>query len=111
MRPIYSLFFDLLTDPLGLPINPIWEYVILLVIGEMAFRIAWDASPGGFGGSTIHWLVRIIVFAVIWAVTYAAIAIGQFIVVHWIPIMCIIGGLVVVTISIGLAYKHRTQEI
>jgi CHASE2 domain-containing sensor protein len=104
------LFFDLLTDPLGLPINPIWEYVILLVIGEMAFRIAWDASPGGFGGSTIHWLVRIIVFAVIWAVTYAAIAIGQFVVAHWIPIMCIIGGLVVVSISIVLVQKHRIQE-
>lgn len=111
MRPIYSLFFDLLTDPLGLPIEPLWEYVILLVIGEIAFRIAWEASPGGFGGSTIHWFVRIIAFAVMWAVTYAVIAVGQFVIAHWIPIVCIAGGLAVLGIAVALIYKHKTQRI
>ena len=29
-----KLFYTLLTDPLGLPIEPLWEYVILLIVGE-----------------------------------------------------------------------------
>ena len=111
MRPIYSFIFDLLTDPLSLPISPLWEYVILLIIAEIAFQIAWNATPGGYGGSTIHWFVRIIVFAGMWAVPYAVIAMGQFVWAHWIPIVCIIGGLVAVSISIGLKHKHRKQEI
>ena len=102
MRPIYSFIFERLTDPLTLPISPLWEYVILLVIGEIAFRIAWEASPGGFGGSTIHWFVRIIAFAVMWAVTYAVIAVGQFVIAHWIPIVCIAGALPVVGISAAM---------
>lgn len=80
MKPIYSILFDILTDPLGLPISPIWEYLILLGISEIAFRIAREASPGGFGGSTIHWTVRIIAFIVMWAIAYAVIWIGKFVV-------------------------------
>lgn len=110
MRPIYSLFFDLLTDPLGLPIHPLWEYIILLVIGEIAFQIAWNASPGGFGGSTIHWFVRIIAFALMWAVTYAVIAVGQFIIAHWIPIVCIIAALVLIGIFTTIILRHRTPK-
>ena len=110
MRPIYSLFFDLLTDPLGLPIHPLWEYVILLVIGGIAFRIAWEASPGGFGGSTIHWFVRIIAFVAIWAVTYAVITVGKFVIAHWIPIVCIIGGLAIVGITTAIILNRKEQS-
>jgi CHASE2 domain-containing sensor protein len=111
LRPIYSLIFDLLTDPLTLPIHPIWEYVILLILGKIAFKIAWEASPGGFFGSTIHWFVRAVAMVAIWAVTYAVIVAGQFVIAHWIPIVCIIGGLVVVGISAALIYWHRNKTV
>ena len=110
MRPIYSFIFERLTDPLTLPINPLWEYVILLIIGKIAFKIAWDASPGGFFGSTIHWSVRAIAMVAIWAVTYAVIVAGQFVIVHWIPIVCIAGGLAVLGISIAMAYRYKTHQ-
>ena len=70
MRPIFSFIFELITDPLALPISPLWEYLILLVLGEIAFRIAWEASPGGFGGSAIHWFVCAIAFVAMWAAAY-----------------------------------------
>lgn len=110
MRPIYSFIFERLTDPLTLPINPLWEYVILLVIGKIAFKIAWDASPGGFFGSTIHWSVRAIAMVAIWAVTYAVIVAGQFVIAHWIPIVCIAGGLTVLGISIAMAHRYKTHQ-
>ena len=63
-----KFLFELLTDPLSLPINPLYEYIILGIIGIIAFKIAWEISPGGKMGSLIHWSVRLIVFAILWAV-------------------------------------------
>ena len=74
---MFKLFFEILTDPLGLPINALWEYLILAIINVVAFNIAWDASPGGTWGSTIHWAVRLVAFVIIWAVTYGIIALAK----------------------------------
>lgn len=62
---MFKLIFEILTDPLGLPINALCEYLILAIINAVAFKIGWEASPGGFGGSAIHWAVRLIAFVVI----------------------------------------------
>lgn len=59
---MYKLIFELLTDPLGLPINDLWEYLILLIIGAISFSVGWEVSPGGRFGSIIHWCVRLIAF-------------------------------------------------
>jgi hypothetical protein len=91
-----KLLFTLLTDPLGLPIHVLWEYVILTVINEIAYRIAWDASPGGLGGSTIHWIVRAISFVIMWAVTYFVISVVKWIFTHWVLIVCIIGAVLLI---------------
>lgn len=71
--------FDLLTSPLGLPVNPLLEYVILAVVGGIAYRIAF-AKVGEisleFGISNsglmsiLHWIIRIIAFVPIWAMLY-----------------------------------------
>ena len=101
--------FTILTDPLGLPINALWEYLILLVLNEIAYRIAWEASPGGFGGSTIHWFVRAIAFVIMWAVTYAVIAVVKWIFVHWVLIVCILGAALLIAgiITIIVLRKNR----
>lgn len=111
MKPIFSFIFELITDPLALPISPLWEYLILLVLGEIAYRIAWKASPGGFGGSAIHWFVRAIAFIAMWAVTYAIIAAAQFVIAHWIPIVCIICGLALVGVILLIIIKRRAPAV
>ncbi len=87
-----KIIFEILTEPLGLPIDAVWEYLILLVIESIAFYIAWDASPGGKWGSEIHWGVKLIAFVMIWAVTYAIIAAVKWIFSNWVLVLCIIGG-------------------
>ena len=74
---IFKLIFEILTDPLGLPINALWEYLILAIINVVAFKIGWDASPGGTWGSAIHWAVRLVAFVIIWAITYGIIALAK----------------------------------
>lgn len=52
LKILYTIF----TDPLGLPIAPVWEFVILLIVGEIVHEIAYWVSPGGTFGSLIYWI-------------------------------------------------------
>ena len=74
--------FDILVDPLSLSLSPIWEWIILLIIGEIAYNVAFrfvgDMYGGGWiqtsiGGSIIHWIIRLLVYFFAWFVTETAI--------------------------------------
>lgn len=43
MREIFSFIFGKFTDPLGLPIEWYWEWIILADIGFTAYIIAYKA--------------------------------------------------------------------
>ena len=101
-----KLFYTLLTDPLGLPIEPLWEYVILLIVGEIVHEIAWNASPGGTFGSLIYWVTKLIAFVAIWAALYAIIATVEFVIAHWIW-FAIGAAIIVVTV---IAYTTWNQK-
>ena len=77
-------FYTIITNPLGLPISPIWEYLFLLVVGEIVHEIAWNVSPGGEFGSFIYWITKPLAFVAIWAILYGIISAIKFIVAHWI---------------------------
>ena len=46
-----KILFDIATNPLGLPIDAVWEYLVLAVIGAIAFVAGWAVSEGGEFGS------------------------------------------------------------
>ena len=95
-----KLFYTLLTDPLGLPIEPLWEFVILLIVGEIVHEIAWKASPGGTFGSLIYWATKLLAFVIIWAALYAIIATIQFIIAYWVWFA--IGAAVLIAVVVAL---------
>lgn len=72
----------MLTDPLTLPISPLWEYLILLILGVIAFKIGWYISPGGALGSVTHWIVRFFALIALWAITYWTIVAVQWILIN-----------------------------
>ena len=113
MRQILSFLFDRLTDPLGLPIHPFWEYLILLAIGGIAYLVAYSfvgdlynngSIQLGCTGSIIHWIIRFTVFLIIWAVTYFIIWLVRAISAHWVLILCILGGIVLLC---GITFATR----
>lgn len=64
---MFKFIFDLITEPLGLPIEWYYEWIILLVIGEMAYRVAYNkvgvlyqsgSISGKSAGSFFHWIIR-----------------------------------------------------
>lgn len=103
-----KLFYTLLTDPLGLPIEPLGEYIILLLVGEIVHEIAFYVSPGGTFGSLIYWVTKLIAFAAIWAVLYAVIAVIKFIITHWIWFA--IGGGVLLAAAVGLIIYAKVSD-
>ena len=114
MREVLSFLFDRITDPLGLPIAWYWEWIILAVIELAAFAIAFRAVgnlyadgmiSGSTAGSVLHWIIRPIVFVVIWAVTYFVIWLAKLIFAHWLLIVSILGG-ILVTAAIILSLIH-----
>ena len=108
---MYKFIFEIITDPLGLPIPVIWEYVILFLLNEIAFRIAWNASPGGKWGSEIHWAIRIPTFIVLWGITYGVINIVKWLWTNWVLVLSILGGIIalagILTIGILSVNKNR----
>ena len=115
MGDILSWLFDLATDPLGLPLEAWKEWIVLLVISELAYWIAFglvgrlysnNILEGRTQGSLAHWIIRGIVFVIMWAVTYAAIVVYRFVLANWIWIVSVIG---VVGIVIAMFFVIRAK--
>ena len=121
MSAIFKFLFERATDPLGLPINTLYEYIILAVIGAVAYGIAYskvgDMYHGGLisgrtEGSFFHWLIRLILFVLL---AYGAIQGYYFMIANWQIILMIAGGVAgaamlctLVVTAMRFFKKHRT---
>ena len=114
-----KLLFDFLTSPLGLPISPIYEWLILFIIGEIAFRVAFravgelydaDFISGRSIGSIIHWSIRLVIFVAFWAVAYGVIAVAKFVIANKDAIILIcVYALCMAPVIIAAAYRGRGE--
>lgn len=77
-----NFIFDVLKDPLGLPVHDLWEYGILALIGIAAFAVGWEVSSGGTFGWIMYWVARLLAFFVLWAVAYILLAAVQWVLAH-----------------------------
>ena len=55
---------------------------------------------GSTSGSFFHWLIRLILFVILWAVTYGIIAAVKLLTDNWVLVLSILGGVVAV---VGIA--------
>ena len=124
MNIIFKFMFERLTDPLGLPINALYEYIILTVIGAVAYGIAYSTVGdmyhislicGRTEGSFFHWLIRLVIFVGLWLLTYGAIQGYYFVTSNWQVILIIAGFVAGAVLLCTLAVtamrffnKHRT---
>ena len=115
---MFKFIFDLATEPLGLPIEWYYEWLILSVIGYIAYLIAYekvcslyhgDFISGRAAGSFFHWIIRTIYFIVMWAITYGVIWIGKFVMAHKIEVGIGLGLAITVAIVVKLLIKNSEQ--
>lgn len=127
MNIIFKFMFERLTDPLGLPINPLYEYAILGVIGLIAYAIAYrkvgDMYHGGLidgrtAGSFFHWLIRLFLFVVMWLAIYGVIQGYYFVTANWQIILMIAGSVVgtamlcvLAVLAMRFVKKHRAVNV
>lgn len=116
---MFKFIFDLATEPLGLPIEWYYEWIILLVIGEIAYHFAYDkvgalyhsgSISGRAAGSFVHWIIRTVVFVSVWAVTYGVIWIGKFVMAHKIQVAIGICSIVAVVIAVKIFVWFKEQN-
>ncbi len=117
-----SFAFDKLTDLLELPLFPLWEWVILGIIGAIAYRLAFASVgdmysdgmiSGRTAGSVLHWILRFVYFVVMWAVVNGAIRVGMWLLKNWILIgtMATWIGLLLLFSRINMQYRKQIREI
>jgi len=109
---MFKVIFKFLTESLGLPIEWSYGYVILAVIGTIAYVIAYKivgnmyqigVIDGRTQGSFFHWLIRFVIFAVLWAVIYGVIWVGKLIIANWEMISLVACGIVGAAVLYALA--------
>ena len=108
-----KFIFDLITSPYSLFDNPFYNYITMLVVGSIAFVIAWnlveEIGVRGQLGSILHWIIRFIAFIIIWLILSILINIVQFIKRHWFLILiCIILLTTLIILNI-YAKKHPSS--
>lgn len=106
-----KFLYELFTSPLGLPIDPIWEWLIILIVGELAHEIAYWVSPGGKEfGSLIYWVTKFLTFIAMWAVLYGIIVAIQFVTRYWIWFLSIGCGIAAMAGIVIWIVKYKKKK-
>ena len=119
---MFKFIFDLATEPLGLSIEWYYEWIILGVIGYIAYLIAYDKVgslyrgdfiSGRAAGSFFHWILRTIYFIIMWAIVYGVIWVSKFIATYKIQVAIGICSIVavVITTKLFIWIKERNELV
>ena len=117
---MFKFLYELLTDPLGLPIEWYYEYVILWIIDCIAYMKAHNnvgslydrvLISGSTLGSLCHWVIRVFHFFIMWVVTYGLIWIGKFVLLHKVEagIIAFVVVLAVIVIKLMMLNSERKE--
>ncbi len=112
LKPIFEVF----TGEVAVCDNVIYNYLILLIVGEISFRSAWNfvgdlyhsgIISGSAIGSFLHWTSRLIIYMAIAYIIIFFIWLAEFIVT--IPIWVWISCFATITIGVTAIYLIRKK--
>ena len=108
-----KLLFEFLTSSFSVSENPISNYIIMAVVGYIAFLMAYnivgwfyytDIIEGKGVGQILHWVIRLFIFVIIYLIAAVAIRIYKWVMgipmyVWWVVMIIIIGIILIVAIA------------
>ena len=119
MRELFNFIYRRIIDPLTLPVDPLYEWIFLFVIELIAFIFSFrivqnmydtgDIS-GSFLGRIFHWIIRILIFILIWVVVYWAVVITQCIIDNWVLALCVFTGIILVAFAIIVMFHYYKKN-
>lgn len=108
------MFFELLTSPLTISDNYFVNYIIIGLIGFVAFKVAFKivGDIGLFGevGSILHWIIRFVVFFLLWFVCCIVMKITKFIISHIVVISVLCCSFIMVSFVAGIIRNHFVRD-
>jgi putative membrane protein len=109
-----KMFFELLTSPLTISDNYFVNYIIIGLIGFVAFKVAFKivGDIGLFGeiGSILHWIIRFVVFFLLWFVCCIVTKITNFIISHIVVILVLCCSFIMVGFVAGIIRNHFVRD-
>lgn len=118
-----KLAFEYLTDSYSLLENPIDNYIIMAVLGFLAYLIAYrivgwfystDIIDGRGAGHILHWMIRFVVFVAIYYVVATVLRIYKWIIgvpmYIWWTVIAVVAG-IAVTVTITKLVLHRKERV
>lgn len=119
-----KMMFEYLTDSYSLLENPIDNYIIMAVVGFIAYLIAYnivgwlyhtDMIDGRGAGHILHWIIRLIVFVAIYYAVATAIRIYQWIIgvpthVWWIVVGAVVSVAIISTVTRFFYYRSKLKK-
>lgn len=107
-----KFMFDLITSPLSLFDNPIYNYIAMAIIGYIAYKIAFsivgDLGLRGEVGSITHWIIRFFILLFIWFICYALIKMVTFIINNLVIVL--ISTILILIIYLLFLYAKKNPK-
>lgn len=108
------MLFELLTSPLTISDNYFVNYIIMGLIGFIAFKVAFKivGDIGLFGevGSILHWIIRIVVFFLLWFVCCIVAKITKFIISHIVVISVLCCSFIMIGFVVRIIRNHFARD-
>lgn len=116
MGEILKLIFEKLISPLGLPLPWYEEYIILGLIGEVAYHVAfnktgiWGRGLTSVEKSIMHWMIRLPIYVVLCLLSRFIIWACDFVDSHKIIsiVIAVIGVLGIISIEV-IKYRRNIR--
>lgn len=106
-----KVIFDLIISPFSLFKDPLGNYLAMALIGAVSYVIAYrsvgELGLKGESASIMHWIIRIIVFVLIWLACCVAIKIVLFVGKNWLLILICSIALISIFVTKKYADKHH----
>lgn len=120
MKYILKPLFEMAIGEVAVCDNVVYNYIIVFIVGEIAFRMAYafvgrmyrEGAISGRGiGSILHWLIRLLIFVIVAYLIWLIIEVYQF-VIDTPPIVwwCLLG-IVIFLITFFIIWKTKKTNI
>lgn len=116
MKQILKPIFEIITGEYILFNNIIYNYIVIVIIGLIAYKIAWkfvkklynnDIISSNEIGSIIHWAIRLIVFSLIFYVCSFFLWVTKFIYTYKIIILGCVIGIIIIIIMMKIVKNNK----
>ena len=104
-----KIIFDLLTSPLNVSDNYLIDYIIMAMIGfvafEMAFKIVGNTGIRGEVGSILPWSIRCVLFLLLWFLCSIIISVVKYVTEHTLLSLILFSGVIVAICLLRLLFN------